>query len=174
MDLTKETATQNPQPDAAWRRFYEQGLKVFLDQLADRQIRYLPKFAVTVPSGMELRERLAECAASRGIDFRALDCRQPLTRQAVMRFYGELSASSCAMVLMDHVPSLGGQEDGRLLANLLIHGWKNPAIDLDNGATLDTKRYLVVFAVDAGTDRQMEDLWYPGDGFGWYGDLLQS
>lgn len=169
----KMTVGREQTNDPAWERFYEQGLKVFIDRLAARRISYLPKFAVVTPQGFALRERLAECGRAHDIAFGALDCSQPLTRRRIMQFYEDLSASPGGIVLLDHLAAIRGQDDDPLLARLLIHAWKNPAIDLDNGASLQTEPYLVLFAVDAGTEPSMEGLWDPGDGFGWYGDLLK-
>lgn len=176
MTATDNTATTRGQMlETAWSRFYELNLEVVFKRGGEGKKPYLAKTGVVVPADMHLRERLKQCCAKHNFEFRALDCQQVSSRQSVMRFYEEdlLGHADC-LVLMDHISSLNHYHDRVMLSNLLVHAWKNLNIDLDNGTQLDPANYLVLFAFDAEADSAtFDDIWYAGDGFGWYGDMLK-
>jgi len=170
--------------DKVWNQFKKEELDICLPKVGNSD--WLPKMCYIVPSQMDFLQRMKEECTSQGKTLCYIDCRTVRTRSMAANFIKNLFGSGyqegifepahiadSAVVIIDNITEIPDIPERELIANILIHSWKEELCSIDNGV-IDFRKYLI-YLIQRPEEEAKDPwpVWRASDGIGWGGNILE-
>ena len=170
--------------EKVWNEFKRTELNVFLPEVGNGN--FLPKTGYIIPSQMNFLQRMKEECIVQGKTLCYIDCKTVRTRSVAAEFIKKLFGSgyqegnftpadnkNSAVIIIDNITEIPDVPEREIIANILIHSWKEKNYYIDNGV-INLEKYLVYLI--QRPDEEVKNpwqVWRASDSLGWGENMLE-